>query len=230
MLLPFIITLSEVLCKMPYLIRFLNYTTSVAKLLKLFYNNNMLVHLTSSARNLEEDLPYLRTIIETVHDQGAVLARDWIGAAINRTRKNKSETEDWADIHNESCDAIMRSDIIIIEATQYSFQQGFFTSFALSNKKPTLILSRNDLKGRSLSGMRHRLLTIKEYSSKDDLEKTVKRFIKDNTVSTKDLRFNFFIDREIYSYLREVSYETGKNKSEIIRELLEQEIGDKTSS
>jgi len=49
-------------------------------------------------------------------------------------------------------------------------------------------------------------------------------FLKENDVSTKDLRFNFFIDRKIHNYLRWVSYKTGKPRSEIIRELLNREI------
>jgi len=185
----------------------------------------MLIHLTSSARNLEEDLPFLRTIVETIHDNDAILSRDWLGAAYNRVVKNKNYSKvDWEAIYEESCDAILRSDLVIIEASQYSFQQGFFASFALANKKPTLLVTRSNIKNRSLSGIKHKLLITREYTSQDDLQKIVKKFIKDNAVSTKDLRFNFFIDREIYNYLREVSYETGKNKSEIIRDLLEEEI------
>ena len=38
------------------------------------------------------------------------------------------------------------------------------------------------------------------------------------------MRFNFFIDRKIYNYLRWASFKTGKTKAEILRDLVENEI------
>jgi hypothetical protein len=188
----------------------------------------MIVHFIGSTKNLENDLPYLKAIIEVLHDRGAVLARDWLGAAVNNPDKSSSyfndSKVDWTEVHREDLAALSRSDIVIIEATTYSFQNGFFASQAINNKKPTLIIARFDSKSHPLFGIKDKLLTTKSYSNKEELRKIVDKFLKANTIATKDLRFNFFIDRQIYSYLREVSYESGKNKSEIIRELIESEI------
>lgn len=187
----------------------------------------MIVQIIGNANNLPEDLPFYHSVLETIHDDGAVVARDWISAAQNRINKNivRDETKiDWDDVHKENSEAINRSDIVIIEATNYGFQEGFYTSQALQQKKPVLLITRENIRGRLVHGIKNKLLTVSHYDSHDDLKKIVNKFIKSNTISTKDLRFNFFIDRHIYSYLREVSYETGKNKSEIIRELLEEEI------
>jgi hypothetical protein len=187
----------------------------------------MIVQIIGSAKNLAEDLPFYYAAIEVIHDQGAVVARDWISAAQNRVDKHilRDDTKvDWDDVHKENSEAIMRSDIVIIEASNYGFQEGFYTSQALTQKKPVLLITRHDVRGLLLSGLKHKLLQVQQYNSESDLKKIVAKFIKTNTIATKDLRFNFFIDRQIYNYLREASYETGKNKSEIIRELLEQEI------
>lgn len=187
----------------------------------------MIVQIIGSAQNLKEDLPFYHTVVEAIHDQGAVVARDWISAAQNRIDKNiiRDDTKvEWDDVHKENSEAISRADIVIIEATNYGFQEGFYTSHALQQKKPVLLLTRENVRGRLIYGIRHKSLTVEHYTSNDDLAKHVHKFIKANTIATKDLRFNFFIDRQIYSYLREVSYETGKNKSEIIRELIEAEI------
>lgn len=97
-------------------------------------------------------------------------------------------------------------------------------SQALQHKKPVLLVTRENIRGRLINGIKHKLLTVQHYDTQDDLKKIVNKFIRVNTISSKDLRFNFLIDRQIYSYLRQTSYETGKNKSEIIRELLESEI------
>jgi len=187
----------------------------------------MIVQIIGNASNLKEDLPFYHAILEVIHDHGAVIARDWISAAQNRVDKDiiRDDTKvEWDDVHKENSEAISRSDVVIIEATNYGFQEGFYTSQALQQKKPVLLVTQKNLRSQLVYGIKHKLLTAQHYDDKEDLKKIVTKFIKANTIATKDLRFNFFIDRQIYSYLREVSYETGKNKSEIIRELLEQEI------
>ena len=187
----------------------------------------MIIQIIGSAKNLKEDLPFYHSMLEVIHDDGAVIARDWISAAQNRLDKNivRDDTKVvWEEVHKENSEAISRSDIVIIEATNYGFQEGFYVSQALQLKKPVLLLTREDIRGRLIHGIKHKMLTVQHYDTQEELKKIVDKFIKINTLSSKDLRFNFLIDRQIYSYLREVSYETGKNKSEIIRELLEQEI------
>jgi len=187
----------------------------------------MIVQIIGNASNLEEDLPFYHAVLEVIHDSGAVIARDWISAAQNRFDKNIIRDDakvEWDDVHKENSEAISRSDVVIIEATNYGFQEGFYTSQALQQKKPVLLVTRKNIRSQLIHGIRHKLLTTQHYDNKEELKKIVTKFVKANTIATKDLRFNFFIDRQIYSYLREASYETGKNKSEIIRELLEQEI------
>lgn len=187
----------------------------------------MIIQIIGSAKNLKSDLPFYYSILEVIHDNGAVVARDWIGAAANRIAKNivRSDSKvDWDDVDKENSEAIQRSDVVIIEATNYGFQEGFYTTQALQYKKPVLLVTREDIRSRLLHGINRKLLTIEHYDNHEELKKIVDKFIKANMISTKDLRFNFFIDRQIYKFLRDVSYETGKNKSEIIRDLLEQEI------
>jgi len=189
----------------------------------------MIVHVIVSNNGIKESLPYLQSAVEAIHDSGAVLSRDWIGAAKRHVEKSSepdlSDTiSDWNQFHQENLDSLSRADIVLADVTSYTFPDGFYTLYALEHKKPVLLVTRNDIRTCLLAGIQHKLLTTSHYDTKEDLKKIVTKFIKANTIATKDLRFNFFIDRQIYSYLREVSYETGKNKSEIIRELLEQEI------
>jgi len=194
----------------------------------------MVIYFLGSVANFEDDLPYYNKIIDVIHDKGCVLARDWISivkAAGGGNLYRQKEDIDWEDVHNENVHALKRSDIVIIEGTARSFQQGFFTSLALQSKKPTLVLIRGeDVTKRPLSGFRYKQLTMASYETLKELESTVSKFIRANTISTKDLRFNFFIDRHIYNFLREESYELGKNKSEIIRSLLEKEIERRNSN
>lgn len=185
----------------------------------------MIIHLTGSATNIEKDLPYLKAIIKTAHENDAVLAREWVDAAHQSKVNRKKDTDiEWAPIMAANLDAIHRADVAIVECTNYTFSQGFQVATALQQKKPVLLVSRKSFKNHMISGYRHKMLTMKEYKKEEDLMAIVKQFIRDNTIATKDLRFNMFIDRPIYNYLRSVSYESGKNKSEIIRDLINKEI------
>ncbi len=184
----------------------------------------MIVFLTGSSWQRTEDLPFLRRATRVIQEHDGVLARDWIEPAFELSKKAVKQKIDWSRVIEGTMDAIARSDVVIIEATSYRFSQGYETATALQQKKPVLVISRLPLEDRSISGIKNRLLTIAYYKTEDDLDGIIGKFIRNNTVATKDLRFNFFIDRQIYSYLRSLSYETGKNKSEIIRDLINREI------
>lgn len=185
----------------------------------------MIIHLTGSSRYLEEDLPYLQKITQLVTQNGCTLVNDWVEDA--RTRTEATNPADWPTIMNGMFDAISRSDVMIVEGTRYGFMQGYQTALALLQKKPVLVISREPLVDRSIMGVKNRLLTVEKYDSLHDLDAIVSNFIKANTISTKDLRFNMFIDRPIYNHLRNLSYESGKNRSEIIRDLIYKDMHNK---
>jgi len=183
------------------------------------------VHVTGSARKFEDDAVYLQTIIQAVYDNHAMVFRNWLEAAASRTKnKIKGDDVDWESILNDNLDAIAKSDLVIVEATQARFSQGFQAYVAAQHKKPTLIVTRTQIKDRFISGVENKFITVRHYSTTDELQSIVAKFIKQNSIPEKDLRFNMILDRRIYKYLRDTSYETGKNKSEIVRELLERDI------
>jgi hypothetical protein len=66
-------------------------------------------------------------------------------------------------------------------------------------------------------------IEYRKYTS-DNVDEILTTFLRDNDISTKDMRFNFFIDRPIYNYLRWSALRTGKTKAEILRNLVQREI------
>jgi len=186
----------------------------------------MIVFLTGSSWELREDLPYLRRAVRAIQRNEGVLARDWIEPTFERSEHPNAKRQpiDWTKVMQGTLDAISRSDVVIIEGTSYRFSQGYQVAIALQQKKPVLLLSRSPQQNRSVSGIQNKLLTLADYQTEEDIDKIVGRFLRENAIATKDLRFNFFIDRQIYNYLRSVAFETGQNKSEIIRDLILREI------
>lgn len=183
----------------------------------------MNIHIVGNATRLSEDLSSLRTIAEAVHEHGDIVALNWFEPANGRDVEDKIPPG-WPAILDEYVEAASKADLLIIEASGYRFDVGYFLAMATQNKKPTLLVSRNAFEGKSLSGIESQYLTKILYKNDTDLKRIITQFLNDNAIDSNDLRFNFFIDRQIYNYLRDKSYETGKNKSEIIRELLDREI------
>lgn len=189
------------------------------------------VHVTGSARSEGVDFDYIQKIMQTVYASHAMVCRDWIGPNSNKQKFGANDEEiDWVSILNENIEAIKRCDLVIIEASQSRFSQGLQTYLAAQYKKPTLIVTRSQVKDRFISGVTNKYISLKQYKTEEDLEKIVSKFIKQNAIPEKDLRFNFILNRRIYKYLRDTSYETGKTKSEIIRGLLEREMKRRDSS
>lgn len=181
----------------------------------------MIVHLAASIRKPEADTPYLQLITETIHDHGAVLAHNWLDAALLR-QKEDATTPDWTSYVEANLEAIKRCDVIIVELTHSSFGQGFLIAAALEHKKPILAVSRGKVKSHTASGLADSLFTYKKYTTADNLSAIVSSFLDKNTIHTKDLRFNMFLTRATFKYLEDTSRETGKSRSEIIRELVKQ--------
>lgn len=185
----------------------------------------MLVHFAASILNIEEDIPYFRKIMKVINESGNSLTRDWVETAYKTWQTQKSFSSlGWKNIYKENMEALERADVVIADTTVKTFSVGFQTAVALQLKKPTLLLVRGKAQeGLFASGMDESLLSYKEYDDKN-LEKIVHDFLEENRIDTKDMRFNFFIDRPIYNYLRWAAYKTGKTKAEILRDLVSREI------
>lgn len=84
----------------------------------------------------------------------------------------------------------------------------------ISTKKDLRTLTRADFDS---------FATIKQYDI-GNLYATIETFIDENKVEKKDMRFNFFINPEINAYLKRQAHITGKNKSEVLRDLVLKEI------
>jgi len=179
----------------------------------------MIVHLIASIQDSRKDTDYLRRIVEVIHDQGGVLAHNWLESAVNHPKENTCNS-DWEPRAETSLEALKRSDIVIIDLTHYTFSQGFMVAAAIECKKPILAISRESIKSTLAGGIEDSLFNYKKYSTTDELTSAVRSFILQNTIHTKDLRFNMFLTRRTSRYLDDTSRETSRSRSEIIREII----------
>jgi len=184
----------------------------------------MKAHLVTSQPSLEKDINTLRKITQLVKLRQHSLARDWIEDAYEAHQTTGKTADDWSKIYKNNLEAIAQSDVIVAEATYENFAVGYQVAVAVQQKKPVLILRKKDAdKNAFVTGVEDGWVQHVEYTE-DNLEKIVDKFLKDNDIDTKDMRFNFFIDRHIYNYLRWAALKTGKTKAEILRNLVQKEL------
>jgi len=186
----------------------------------------MLVHLIAPVDGLTENIENLRSIVTYVKSQGHDLARDWLEAAYQEeTSKTTSNSEKvWQDIIQNNLEAIARADVVIAEITHDNTAIGYQVATAIHQKKPTLLVLREGTKVSPFTwNIPSSFLKRVEYTA-DNLTEKIQPFLEENDIGTKDMRFNFFIDRAIYNYLRWAALKTGKTKAEILRELVQREI------
>lgn len=189
----------------------------------------MKVHLITSKQTLENDIEVLRKIIKQVKAQGHTIARDWVNDAYAANQETGRTAQDWALIYNESLSAIAQADVIVAEASYENFAVGYQIAVAVQQKKPILLLRRGAAdKNAFATGIEDGWVRHEAYDE-GSLDKIIKAFIDENDIAVKDMRFNFFIDRPIYNYLRWAALKTGKTKAEVLRELVQREIENRES-
>ncbi|PID31906.1 hypothetical protein CR970_03450 [Candidatus Saccharibacteria bacterium] len=173
---------------------------------------------------LEKDIQCLRGILSVIESEGHTVVHDWVEDAYEYLFVKKLPTENWNVIYQQNIEAIAKSDVVVAETSHESFAVGYQVASAVQQKKPVLLLRQSSADSNSwVTGLRGDWVRHERYDSKT-LKPIMQGFFKENDIQTKDMRFNFFIDRPIYNYLRWASVKTGKTKAEILRELVEREI------
>lgn len=183
----------------------------------------MKTHFIASGNNLSDDIHLYRKIIDILKKNNVGITREWIETAYKR-RNTKVDAPLWRDVYQSNLDAVTKADFIVAEISRKSFLVGFQVAVALQQKKPILLLSSHSSNETALgASMDEEIIRLVVYTEKT-LETELVKFINLNKPQSKDLKFNFFVNRKIMNYLNWASMHTGDTKSEIIRKLLIKEI------
>lgn len=184
----------------------------------------MKVHLITSRPTLENDIQTLKKIIAIIQKTGHTLADNWINVAYERLTGKDQLKADWSKIYKTNLEVIAKADVIVAECSYENFGVGYQVAVAVQQKKPVLLLRHASAdKNAFATGVEDGWVKREDYTE-ENLSKILKTFLDANDIQAKDMRFNFFIDRPIYNYLRWAAFKTGKTKAEILRELVVKEI------
>jgi hypothetical protein len=163
-------------------------------------------------------------MVSIIEKQGHTLALDWIEKAYKRTVDQSQVGADWSQIYKENLETLTKADVIIAETSFENIGVGYQVANAVLLKKPILLLRHQTADKNAFAAGVEDSWVLQEQYTEDNLGPIINKFLDDNDIQTKDMRFNFFIDRPIYNYLRWSAHKTGKTKAEILRELVLREI------
>lgn len=191
----------------------------------------MKVHFSASIEHIDKRISTYRTICHAIKNHEDELMRDWVEEAYSHGTSRYTEVEA-VDILKLTRAAIANCDVAVFEVSDQSFGIGYQAALAASLQKPLLILQKQGSRplGAIGMGVDSPLRDYRNYESDKDIEIIVEKFIEKNEVTTKDLRFNMVLERDLLYYLANESEYTGVSKSQIVRKLIRQAAKNKSDS
>jgi hypothetical protein len=189
----------------------------------------MKVFFTGSTSNLKEDndrYDYINNLIMSLGHESTNYIHHPKDSSY-RNKVEKSLEDSGKNVYDFVIQLITSSDTIIADITTQSIKVGYQLDYALHNKIPALVLYKNSedfVLPVMLNTSRYGLLQVKEYKNNEDIEVIIRNYLS-NIISGK-IKFNFYINHRIYNYLNRRAQQEGRNKSDIVRDLLLEEINE----
>lgn len=185
----------------------------------------MKIYFGSSGSNLKKYKKEYLSIRNIILNNGQDLTRDWLPEAIELFEKGKDDIIR-AEIYEEVMHSILEADLCIFECSVTGMSVGHQISFALSKRKPTLvILKHNDKSAVNLfiAGSKSPHLQMKNYDTISELESTIEKFLRNNS-SKKKIRFNLVLEPYENDYIRWASFKYKIDKTSVLRSALDNKI------
>lgn len=181
----------------------------------------MKVYITSNINFEDEIDESVKEIVSSVESHGN-------GTSLNvKNVEHDQKVDDKLlnDIYKKSLTAIKNSDFVIAEMSYPSASIGYEISFAISEKKPVLVLynasKATDVKMEfSLLGNNSKYIRVRKYTDKEDIKSSIKYFVED-IKDIIDTKFILIIPAYIDKYLEWNVKHKGMSKAEVTRNAIE---------
>lgn len=186
------------------------------------------VWLSTTTKEFEKRSNTYLKIRDVVLQNKCKILFDWIPEVFIAIKKNPNQVlkRDIKAIYVKIINAINDCDVCIIEYTIPNFSTSHQINYSLHCKKPTLVLISKSEKEKQLFishylyAIEDKNLVVEEYNNLEEARQIISDFVLEQK-STADLnRYNIVLDKESRYKLNKLSLSTKKSKSQIIRELI----------
>jgi len=187
----------------------------------------MKYYFTGSTKHLDKDAGTYKIIFNKLNSLG-YKALNYVHFPVDnhiRVKYEKQLAKKEITVYKLQTSLIDQADILIADVSRESTTVGYQINYVVRKKIPVLVLvnknSEHTLPVMLLSD-HNELLTVEEYETEADIKQILDNYAK-SVVSDK-IKFNFFINIPIHNYISKRATKENKNKSEIIREIILEEI------
>lgn len=185
----------------------------------------MKIYFLGTFSKLDEYEDNYRQIVEVLESKGHKVLSDHI--LMDKAKIKELDKSDQRAYFRKMQSRIKSADVMVAEVSFPTASIGYEIAYALENEKPVLVLRQMDNSqklGAIFEGNTSEKFIVREYSL-DNLEQIITKNIG-IMKEMLDVRYNFFITREIVHYLNHVAKTKRIPRSVYIRNLIEHEIDD----
>lgn len=187
----------------------------------------MYYYFTASTKRLKEDTKRYRYITSVLNKNGCV-GLNYVHFLKNDPKRIKIESEireGKFTPYAVQTSLIDKSDFLVVNLIKETVTIGYQINYAVIKKIPVLVLIPEEYYERipvMLTDDHSGLLTLQEYKSTEEIDRIIKKFLL--SMKSGRIKFNFFINIAINNYLNQRSEKENKAKSELMREILQDEM------
>jgi|GEM_PF-3422413 len=190
------------------------------------YYSRVKVYFSTSGSNLNTNIEACRIILGIIKNSGHDITRNWIEESYSLSNNGyKYSSSELSHIYNENLRALRESDVVILESTYNTFNNGYLAGQSINLQKPLLILTKHPKRFNSfLMGENTTLKYFETYKNNEHLKSIVSNFLEHHDDNINNIRFNMFIGKNISNFLKTEAKIKGKTKAKVVREILESHI------
>lgn len=174
---------------------------------------------TCSTTNFADNRDNYVKVIELFRSQGVKVTsninlEEFISDVAQQDYSNYSNSS----VYFSTMKKIAQADMLVVDCSVHSMNIGHIVTYALSNKKPVLLISRekkDDPQDLFISGSDDIMLDYKLYQPKD-LPLIVKSFLR-KVEKEPRVRLNFVVDKDLSDRIDWLAFRTKKSKTDILR-------------
>jgi hypothetical protein len=159
---------------------------------------------------------------------GHVLPFDWLDDAMINMHKPRGAVRGIKDIFRDCVMAIDASDVSIIEFTVPNFSSSHQITYSLYKRKPTLVMrlfKDCTFTDSYIEALESPFLTVKDYT-RENMSALIDEFLGYSQLDYGNGRYNIVLDKRQKYYLDWASVKYKKSKSALLRELVDEKMGD----
>jgi len=188
------------------------------------------IYLTGNTAKFDQSSRYIFPIRKYLKESGHILTWDWITQKLSDVYDFEENGNSTNKFYARAIKALNNADVLIVENTIESTNSGFLIGLALQKKIPVLLLYKVAKHGSTIKfvfdGSTTNLLTVlplQNYAPSNlskEISLVLQKYKNRNTKSHFHLVLDDF--ERYYLEFAEVNY--NENKTDIIREILDQQI------